>query len=169
MKLLAQRLPPNTAIGLIDEPTFVGKSQIVHNYLRSLSSTPPTTPPKLSFIIGTDTLTRFFDPRYYTSTPGGMSAALARFFDEEGSRLISARRGGEAERKIEEAVLQRDEVRAWYEKGQVALIGSGSEDWVDISSTRVREAVGQGDWEALSTLVPAEIAEYIKEHQLYQQ
>ncbi|KAG2017576.1 cytidylyltransferase [Coprinopsis cinerea AmutBmut pab1-1] len=60
---------PNVAIGIIDEPTFVGKSRILKEYfaarLRSspLQSSGPST--QLTFIVGMDTLERLFSPKYY--------------------------------------------------------------------------------------------------------
>lgn len=171
ISLLLPYLPPNTAIGLINEPTFVGKSQTIYTYLSSHSSQSSQSTeevrPELSFVIGTDTLTRFFDPRFYTATPGGMDEALGRFFEEEGSRVISARRGGVHERKIEDAVVGRDEVKRWVDKGKLALAGTGDEEWVGMSSTKIRHAVQEEDWEAVRRLTVPEIADYIKDQGLY--
>lgn len=94
------------AVGILNEPTFVGKSRIIHRFLESRSCTPSgsgapasaakmttsgteterdtrtataagRTRPTLSFLIGTDTLTRFFEPKFY---PSGMDNALHSFF-----------------------------------------------------------------------------------------
>ena len=176
ISLLLPHLPPNTAIGLINEPTFVGKSRVIHEYIathhlapshENVPSTAHQSKPELTFIIGTDTLTRFFDPRYYTSTEGGMDRAFSRFFQDEGSVLVSARRGGEAEREVERRVLERPEVERWAKQGKVVLMGTGGEDWVGMSSTKVREAVKADDWKEVERLVVPEIAAYIKEQQLY--
>ena len=80
---------------------------------------------ELSFIIGTDTLTRFFDPRFYGSFEGGMESALAHFFDRERSILLSARRGGQDEREVEERVCGRDEVARLVNRRKLVLVGTG--------------------------------------------
>lgn len=96
-----------------------------------------------------------------------MDEALGRFFNDEGSIVISARRGGEEERKVEEAVVSREEVKSWVEKGKLALAGTGKEDWVGMSSTKIRRAVQAGDWEEVGRLTVPEIADYIKQEGLY--
>lgn len=63
----------NVAIGIIDAPTFVGKSEIITELLSTqllpsiAAPTRPFTPPRvqLTFIVGMDTLERLFSPRYY--------------------------------------------------------------------------------------------------------
>jgi nicotinamide-nucleotide adenylyltransferase len=205
-------LPGGTAVALINEPTFVGKSRIIHSFLSkrhshsdvesaspssiTLSSTKPkpiaaapTLAPAprttLSFLMGTDTLIRFFDPKYY---PTGLTSALSRFFapppEGEGSILISARRGlgGEAQ-AIELDVLAREEVRGWVISGGVRVMGSAGEGREGISSTAIRRAVGgdghegdragerreEGAVRRLEGLVPREIAQYIEKEGLYRE
>jgi len=165
MSLLARHLPENTAIGLINEPTFVGKSVAIHSHLSTLPHIQHK--PELSFVIGTDTLVRCFDEKFYTSQPGGMDGSLHQFFTEEGSNLISGRRGGEEERKIEEELLKRQDVGKWVEAGKVALMGTGKDDWIDISSTKIREAVKANDWARVEALTVPEVAQYIREEGLY--
>ena len=153
-----------TAVGLINEPTFVGKSNVICSYLNDRTGGRYGT---LTFIIGTDTLTRFFDPRYYASIPGGIDVALSRFFVEQGSILVSTRRGGENDRKVEDALMARDEVKRWIDQGKVWLTGTGEEDWVFVSSTNIRQAVKVGDWDSVHTMTTPEIIEYIRQEGLY--
>ena len=166
MILLSQRLGDlPLAVGLINEPTFVGKSRVVHAHLRHLGELELG----LTFLIGTDTLTRFFHARYY---PDDMRESLRGFFAEppegEGSCIVSARRGGDAEsRKVEEAVLVRDEAKEWVGRGRVRMLESGEEEWAGISSTMVRDAVKRGDGEAMKRLVTDEVGEYIVKEGLY--
>jgi nicotinamide-nucleotide adenylyltransferase len=90
----------NMAIAIIDEPTFIGKSSALLTFLRSRLSTftpsPPT--PRLTFLLGMDTLTRLFSPRYYPSSTTTISndqsmlTSLRHFFNEEGSNIVCARR-----------------------------------------------------------------------------
>ncbi|KAF5342604.1 hypothetical protein D9611_001407 [Ephemerocybe angulata] len=108
----------NVAIAIIDEPTFVGKSRVLQEYLRvrlaSLSPTPSPAdsdsevqghPTQLSFIVGLDTLERLFSPRYYAPAPGedesvtaeqNMISALSRMLSPypsgDDSLIVCARR-----------------------------------------------------------------------------
>ena len=153
------------AVGLINEPTFIGKSKIIHSFLSPASISTPNARPRLSFIVGTDTLTRCFDPRFYGAVPGGMAQALSEFFEVEGSTLVCGRRKGESE--VEDALMKRDEVRERVDQGHVRLFGTGEEDWAGISSTQVRKAVKAQDWERARSMVIPEIADCIKEAGLY--
>ncbi|WWC65644.1 uncharacterized protein I303_108265 [Kwoniella dejecticola CBS 10117] len=177
MSILSRSHPDtNTAIGLINEPTFVGKSSIIRSYL---STQPIPGPPnenedaqgdreldvKLSFLVGTDTLIRFFDPRFYP--PNQMEDKLEEYFDS-GSYLISARRGKDStDRAIEEEILNRDGAKQWVQSGHLRLLGTGNEGWEEISSTKVREAVSKQDWELVDDLVGQDIREYVRKEGLY--
>ena len=163
--LLLPHLPSNTAVGLLNDPTFAGKSKTIHAYLST--NFPDRPKPELRFVIGADTLTRFFADRYYTKTPGGMDAAMRTFFEDEGCTLISARRGGDEEKRNEEELMKNEWARNMVEKGKVIIAGTGLEDRVGISSTKVRNAVKDNNWESVVALVVPEIANYIRESGLY--
>jgi len=163
--LLLPHLPSNTAVGLLNDPTFAGKSKTIHAYLST--NFPDRPKPELRFVIGADTLTRFFADRYYTKTPGGMDAAMRTFFEDEGCTLISARRGGDEEKRNEEELMKNEWARNMVEKGKVIIAGTGLEDRVGISSTKVRNAVKDNNWETVDALVVPEIAKYIRESGLY--
>ena len=97
-----------------------------------------------------------------------MSKALDQFFDK-GSTIVSVRRGGgDKSRRAEEAVLARQEVRPWVDQGKLRLLGDGDEEWVGISSTSVREALGKGDRVGSKALVMDEVADYVEQEKLYQ-
>jgi nicotinamide-nucleotide adenylyltransferase len=152
-------------VGLINEATFAGKSQAIHHAFSEMPEF-KNTQIRLTFLIGTDTLARFFVERYYP--PGKMDEILAKFFDEEGSGIVCARRGGDGEsRRVEENILERKGVDKWVKSGQVSLWGSGAEDWVEMSSTGVPKAVTREDGEGLAKLVVPKIAQYIREQDLY--
>lgn len=55
----------------------------------------------------------------------------------------------------------------WVEAGKVALMGTGKDDWIDISSTKIREAVKANDWARVEALTVPEIAQYIRDEGLY--
>ncbi|KAF5337921.1 hypothetical protein D9758_013117 [Tetrapyrgos nigripes] len=101
------------AVAIIDEPTFVGKSRMLQTFLRErierLSSEAPSKsrphPCQLTFLLGYDTLERFFAPRYYTKDPSSPAAvaqmhnSLRGFFsprEGDGSRIVCARRSPES-------------------------------------------------------------------------
>lgn len=168
----------NLAVAVINEPTFVGKSTKLLQYLNGPSKNvgePRTL--RLTFILGTDTITRFFAPRFYPSKPA-MEASLRRFFlspddasagEGEGSQIACARRAGALLEEEESALLQSDEVRPYVEAGGVAMMDIAPEE-AAMSSTRVREVIRRthegyrDDWE---TMCLPEVAEYIKTHHLY--
>ncbi|KAF7791744.1 hypothetical protein EIP86_002768 [Pleurotus ostreatoroseus] len=112
----------NVAVAIIDEPTFVGKSRILHrffqsrlSYVRALhrdaektesapivnnreesfaSSSATYAPhPQMSFVVGIDTLERILSPRYYSSEDA-MRDSLRQFLSSDGdsSHLVCARR-----------------------------------------------------------------------------
>lgn len=101
----------NIAVAIVDEPTFVGKSKLLREYLRkrlgecdqSSSMTPGV---QLTFLLGYDTLERLFSPKYYNDSEERMFEALRGFFtpprgsvtesdgepDGDGSCVVCARR-----------------------------------------------------------------------------
>ncbi|WWC95371.1 hypothetical protein V866_002233 [Kwoniella sp. B9012] len=152
------------AVGLINEPTFVGKASIIRNHLSTLPYLDVEV--DLSFLVGTDTLIRFFDPRFYP--PNEMNRKIQEYFRDSNAYLISARRGiNEEDRAIENEILNRDGVREWVDKGKLRLLGTGQEGWEEVSSTIVRKAVGGGDWEKVEKLVGKEVMDYIRREGLY--
>ncbi|KAI9632959.1 uncharacterized protein MKK02DRAFT_19725 [Dioszegia hungarica] len=168
-------LPGGVAVGILNEPTFVGKSRILHSHLSSpispTASSSTSVPPagrriKLSFLIGSDTLTRFFQPSFYGGI-SGMNAASEEYFGM-GSLLICGRRGeGKESRAVEQEVLDREEVRPWVEKGLVRMLESNQGGQEDISSTTIRTAIRDGDDAVLGGLIPEEIMAYIRREGLY--
>ncbi|KAJ3714037.1 hypothetical protein C8R42DRAFT_682846 [Lentinula raphanica] len=109
----------NVAVGITNEPTFVGKSRALTGFLKERlegfnvveqDQTQPEAPrpspltPRvtLSFILGIDTLIRLFNPKYYTNAahPEGseelMLSSLHQLFVEDGSRVVCAGRSPES-------------------------------------------------------------------------
>ncbi|KAJ3552526.1 hypothetical protein NM688_g4106 [Phlebia brevispora] len=111
----------NIAVGIIDEPTFVGKSRILRDFLQNrisrlcsavhdsntndaedrgfserhleLAASSGVPRPQLTFVVGIDTLERILSPRYYSSE-ANMREVLRQFLSPtgDGSHLICARR-----------------------------------------------------------------------------
>ncbi|KAE9399240.1 hypothetical protein BT96DRAFT_820884 [Gymnopus androsaceus JB14] len=94
------------AVAIIDEPTFVGKSRVLREFLeerirrqQALRDLPDTRAFQLTFILGYDTLERLFATKYYDSSEEKMYQALHGFFaptsDNSGgddSRVVWGRR-----------------------------------------------------------------------------
>lgn len=172
--LADQSTPGGVAVGLINEPTFVGKSRIIRRHLleqpkQDVAATLLADHLTLTFLIGTDTLTRFFEPKFY---PSGMETMLDRYFrsppEGDGSLLVCARRGeGTENREVEDDVLAKPYAKSWYDRGRIRMLGSGKEGWEEVSSSRIRKAMLDGNSETIKAILPGEIAEYIRRENLY--
>jgi nicotinamide-nucleotide adenylyltransferase len=164
MTFLAERVERNTGqgvgIGLLNEPTFAGKAEMVQEWLHRERGIDKV---QMSFLMGTDTLIRCFVPRYY---PKGMRETMDPFFKT--CYIVSAQRGeDQTSRGVEEGVLEGPEVQDWVSQGRVRLSGSFKEGRQEISSTSVREAIKGSA--SLDGLVSKEIADYIRTEGLYRE
>ncbi|KAF7773557.1 hypothetical protein Agabi119p4_5724 [Agaricus bisporus var. burnettii] len=172
MHLLSQRVQPNVAIGVINEPTFVGKSTLLLDFLRShLKSLRGENDIKLelSFILGLDTLERLIAPRYYPSE-AEMLNALRRFLSpaEENSLVVCARRNQPATATSDDKLKLAKE---FIDSGRVLMINIG-DDESTYSSTAVRNAIneyglGEEGRKSWGKYVPESIADYIAREKLY--
>lgn len=167
----------NIAVAVLNFPTFVGKSRIIHSWLDQTlpgllqdlkpESTSPARTPKvrLSFLIGSDTLTRLFRPAYYppsSSFPeigSDMETQLKYFFDQDRSRIVCVRRYLKpGEREEEERFVREDDgCKQWVKSGGIRFVeesetaggtGAGAgvksgEEMGLISSTLIRQRVDQ--------------------------
>ena len=174
MYLLAQDShPENTAIAIIDEPTFIGKSTTVLNFFKhrlSMDSNSPVPSPKLNlaFLLGTDTLTRLFAPRYYQSEVV-MIDLLQNFFSpsSENSSIICARRDPTSYASGELGTPHHADV--YIQSGKIKSIEIGADEQT-FSSSEVRlkrVGGGNGGAEGWKQLVSPRIANFIEEKGLY--
>ncbi|CAE6442599.1 unnamed protein product [Rhizoctonia solani] len=154
MVALAQKLGQDVAVGAVNEPTFVGKSEILREHCSD------TGKPELTFLMGWDTIVRFFAPRYYPS-PSQMLSKLRTFFNEEGSSIVCARRGSHPDTE-EEEFLRSEYVQEFYDAGKIKITDL-DQSVKDISSTDVRK----GTIETAERYCPKEVVEIIKREQLY--
>jgi len=169
----------NVAVGIIDEPTFVGKSKSLLAFLKNrFASFKSTTPPflvndtQLTFVVGSDTLERLILPRYYPSESQMLS--LLRTFlspapEGDDSRIICARRGS----SMEDPEIGSDGakfaiVQEFISSEHIIFIDIG-EDVRTYSSTAVRNAISWPNMEAEDWRknVTSEIADYIVREKLY--
>ncbi|WOO77681.1 Putative nicotinamide mononucleotide adenylyltransferase [Vanrija pseudolonga] len=149
----ATRLP--VSVGLISAPTFVDKSAALLQHAQHVT-----------FLVGTDTLLRIFDDKYYPA-PGGMSAALEKLFAR--CWFVCALRDGYSRegRAQADALFARDDVAHYVALGKIRTLPPipGAEA---VSSTDVRSIVREGRGrDALEELVVPEVAEYILANRLY--
>lgn len=172
----------NVAVAIVDEPTFVGKSNVLRSALRSRlerlsveSSESPVPVPnvELTFLQGFDTLERLLAPRYYNNSESEMHTALRHFFSADGddSRVVCARRtllaqdgrppstGGEGMQKVLESGKE------YLEAGRIVLMQIG-EDLERLSSSEVRAKVHERD-ERWKEMVTGSVADYIEQEELY--
>lgn len=145
--------PMNVSIASLCEPTFVGKSSIILSNLQKGST--------LSFILGQDTVTRFFVPRFYPE--GTMSEKLNYFFRSEGSSLLWARRPGTTSQEEEDAFFEQQQVSQYSD-----MIHRIDKELQDISSTQIRKACQSNDEETLDRLLCPQVKDYVRKEALYQ-
>lgn len=145
--------PVTVSIASLCEPTFVAKSSIILANLQKGST--------LSFILGWDTVTRFFDPRFYPE--GKMLSKLDHFFHSEQSSLLWARRPGNTSQEEENAFFQQEQVSKY--SGKIHRL---EKELQDISSTQIRKACQNNDEETLDRLLCPQVKEYVKREALYQ-
>lgn len=147
MRLLAEHMSSNgqeTGAALLPLPTFAQKADVLAEQFPDAH---------LTFLVGTDTLTRVFDPKYYDD----MDAALAQLFQR--ATLVCCARGVDADAVMRE----HPKIRDWAARGNVRFINGVGE----ISSTQIRRAVQNGDWDLAERLCAPGIGEYIRKEGLY--
>ncbi|KAF2742561.1 Nucleotidylyl transferase [Sporormia fimetaria CBS 119925] len=162
-------------IGLIKEPYYTDKSTAI------AQSSPPIYPsnPIHVHLVGYDTLIRFCNPKYYPNHTPPLSA-LAPFF-QAGHKLRvtqrpfdptdpSSKEFGTVEQQsaylqsLRDGKLENDGFeKVWGERIDMVAASEG----VGISSTRVRRAAKEGDWEIVGELCTQGVAEWIRSQKLY--
>ena len=184
----------NVAIAIIDEPTFIGKSTALLTFLRSRLSSfssagpAPNRPiPRLTFLLGIDTLERLFSPRYYPSqSEESMLRSLRYFFgQEEGSTIVCARRDlasypssssssqspPPATGTLEDLEIPQT-AKEFFLADQIKLIDIGVKERA-FSSSQVRQLVrsasGSSSCDGWKQMASPRIARYVEERGLYLQ
>jgi len=182
-------LHTNVAVAIIDEPTFVGKSKTLLQFLRHrlslihascTTADPPMVDvqlaaalnrpvsPKLTFLVGMDTLERLFAPRYYPSEQA-MLDSLRRLFssDHDDARVVCARRAlsGGLRKEDEEERKVLDVGHEFLLANRVTVIDIGEHER-NISSTEIRNLLRMGDFTWREKVTPL-VAEYVAERGLY--
>ena len=196
MSLLATRIhhscssPPNVAVGLVNEPTFIAKSSALRRFLnghlmRLTSGTSHAASFQLTFLMGSsqymhqihlaqeirthlmilgfDTLERVLAPRYYPSEEE-MYRLLGIFLSQEGddARIVCARRCVNGR---DNGIESLPAVTPYLESGRLAFIDIGRMQ-MQLSSSTLRTQCKDGirTWPAATTV---EICGYIADNKLY--
>ncbi|GAA5908750.1 nicotinamide-nucleotide adenylyltransferase [Sporobolomyces salmoneus] len=163
----------NVAVAVLDAATFVKKSEILNKeitrLLREEHGAEEDVKPEFVFPVGWDTVIRIFAPRYYPPPGPDLSTSMETFLSTNRSSLICARRGnGEVSHQEEEEFLSTPEVNKWVQNGKLKLVDLEEESVRGISSTAIRKAVKEGDWEKVNEMVPfPSVIEVIKREQLF--
>lgn len=177
----------SVAVALVEEPLMIAKSTLVHQYLGPAASAQTS----LHWVVGMDTLERFFQVKYYPS-PRFFEDACGQFFESERTRFVCARRGPESlpnsdkaragdggaggSSDDEDKFLRSDSVARWLDCGSVAIIDLPAEAR-GISSTAVRSLAsaleegkqdGSASEEELKRLTTPSIAKYLIDESVYQ-
>lgn len=189
MQLMAEELERersmNVAVGIVEEPLMITKSTLIHDFIKEERKENHISGIRLHWLVGFDTLQRFFQIKYYPS-PEYFVKACQAFFEQERTTFVCARRmirntnaEKEAEQqswqKAEIELLESNEVRPWKERGSVVMIDLPS-SVQDVSSTAIRKTVqeqgSQTDKELegrLSEMTSSMIASHLVQERLYRE
>lgn len=162
-------------IGLTKEPYYTDKSE-------AITTTEPSAYPSNPIhvhLVGYDTLVRFCNPKYYPKFDPPLSA-VAPFFDAGHKLRVTQRPFDPSDESSKEfgsveeqhKYLQKlkdgelEEVgfkRAWTDRIDMVAGGEG----VGVSSTRVRRAAKDNDWQLVGRLCTKGVAAWVKGQGLY--
>ncbi|GAA5976567.1 hypothetical protein JCM5350_006684 [Sporobolomyces pararoseus] len=170
----------NVAVAVLDAATFVKKAEILTQEIPKLlqgEGEGDVIKPNLVFPVGWDTLIRIFATRYYPPPGPGLSSSMETLFSKNQSRLVCARRGGTTaqqhrDQDEEREFLSRPEVYEWVEMGKLKIVdlGTDNEKVKGISSTEIRNAVKEDDWDKVEEMVPfPSVIEVIQKERLYRE
>jgi len=162
-------------IGLTKEPYYSDKSAAIAD------ATPPVYPSKPIHVhlVGYDTLIRFCNPKYYPKHDPPLSA-LKPFFDASHKLRVTQRPADASDESsndfgtIEEQERYLDDLKLGKqeEAGFAPAWGNNidmvqAEEGVGVSSTRVRKAAKEGQWDTVDQLCTKGVAAWIKDQALY--
>lgn len=167
MKIVADHLQKihqvDVNIGVIKAPRFVDKSLILFNYLHAHS----VDHPKLTFLVGFDTLTRILDPKYYI--PDKLSSSLQEFMFNCDLFVLTRGVGGVAQSKyVDDISHGRIGEIPTHWSNSIHMINDkhGDSALGVISSTLIRNNIIEGGEEWHSKVLP-DIREYIEKEHIY--
>lgn len=165
-------------IALTTAPYYTDKSLAITN------AEPPPYPssPAQIHLLGYDTLTRFLAPKYYTTYTPPLSA-LSPYFDAGHKLLVLLRpenssagnsSSGDSEEQQRHYIttlahdnLKKEGFKKEWAKQIAILSGSDISKATGISSTLIRKAVKNGEWDKVGDMCTEGVAAWIREEGLY--
>jgi len=157
-------------VGLTTKPYYNDKSAEI-----DMMEAYPGSPRHIH-LVGFDTFTRIFTAKYYPSHSPPLSA-LEPFFEKHGLRItVRPDKDGGGEYATAEA---QKEYWKSIKDGEMEDVGGkavwaeeiemveAEDEAADVSSTKIRNAVQQGDWAEVGKLCTPSVAKYVKEQGLY--
>ena len=180
-KQLERDLPdPNVVVALVDEPLVFSKSTLIHAALGTQA------PLYLYWLMGSDTITRVFQVKYYESEKH-LEQVCTQFFGQQRSKIVCAERsvdsvqghaghpswsGTQSESDEVNMLLQQPgPAHEWYSKGAIEL-RKLDPDAARHSSTAVRRFLENSPrtphvHEELAQLVPSTLVDYLFTQPIY--
>ena len=181
----------NVAVAIVEEPLMIAKSTLIHEYFSSSSKEEPAAtaaiaaPPslRLHWLVGFDTLQRFFQVKYYPS-PDFFHQACDKFFNKERTTFVCARRGAESlpnrdqksnaksQQEEERELLESEEVKPWLDQGVVVMIDL-DRSVHNVSSTAIRNVLAQekskvAQQSKLQQMTTKRVTEYLIQESVYE-
>ena len=170
MQCMAGHVASNSSLDLAvvwtDAPRFIDKARLLREHL------PGTA---LSFVVGLDTLNRFFLGKYYglgDQETDRLASLLDSDFFGHGHRLLVAPRS--MEQNVQSSQISKDWMPLFYSSFPVAerfrkqIISLHLDHHLQtISSTAVRQACHEGHTEQYQCMVLPSVAAYIEKERLY--
>ncbi|KAF2840705.1 hypothetical protein M501DRAFT_930627 [Patellaria atrata CBS 101060] len=189
---LSTSLPPpegqiSIDVALTSSPYYTDKTRAIESLHTDESEDPYPSKPTHVHLVGYDTFTRVLDPKYYSSFSPPLSA-LRGYFGAGHRFRVALRPADQADpsssewgteedqRKRIEGLAVDEELgskgwdKTWGQKIEIAGDGNGDK-WVKagkgVSSTRIRNAAGEGRWDEVKELCTEGAAAWIKEMGVY--
>jgi nicotinamide-nucleotide adenylyltransferase len=186
-KDLEEQTSTNVAVAIVEEPLMIAKSTLIHDYLEEQRAQSPARsrlPARLHWLVGFDTLQRFFQVKYYPS-PDYFHRGCTKFFVEERTTFVCARRGlislpnkaqdnHRDDEGEERALLESDLVKGWLDRGSIVMIDL-DKSVQGVSSTLVRRTILQESQdkarleEQLQGMTTKRVAKYLVQEPVYQE
>lgn len=159
MEICAEKISKNVAVVLTDKARFIDKARAIRELPGFKAST-------LSFLLGMDTVTRFFDIKYY-GTRDAMMENFRQFFAS--SLIVAAERADSP--SLAEFLTQTPDARLFQHR-ILLCPKSENEELESVSSTQCRrlfaEAENNADnFKRLERLTFPEIIQYCVHHKIF--
>lgn len=176
-KDIEEKIDVNVAVAIVEEPLMIAKSTLIHEFIKE--NQPCSF--RLHWLVGFDTLERFFQVKYYPS-PDFFHQACDTYFNKERTTFVCARRGLDSlpnkqgdekdQEKEERDLLVSEEVKPWVEQGVVQMMDL-EKSVQSVSSTAIRKVITDGALDEdilqarLQEMTTKRVAQYLVEEAVY--